>query len=137
MTGPLTMPSVSLIASIVPPGREERRAQRARVTLHDGEELQLERSGDLGERNAGMLIFADGRQRPEYVSWTDVEQVDFDRPPAMFPPLGRLDHGRSANSPEDGEIAGEVAASRLVESIVPALRPGPNPRQAWRGAQGR
>ena len=77
-----------LIASIVPPGREERGAQRARVTLHDGGELQLERTGDLGERNAGMLIFVDGGQRPEYVSWTDVEQVDFDRPTAMYPPLG-------------------------------------------------
>ncbi|HEV2856518.1 MAG TPA: hypothetical protein VHC97_27270 [Thermoanaerobaculia bacterium] len=74
-----------LIASIVPPGREARGAQRARVTLHNGEELQLERAGDLGEGNAGMLIFADGRRRPEYVPWTDVEQVDFDRPPAMYP----------------------------------------------------
>ena len=77
-----------LIASLVPPGREERGAQRARVTLHSGEELQLEPTGDLGEGNAGMLIFVDGRQRPEYVPWTDVEQVDFDRPPAMYPPLG-------------------------------------------------
>jgi hypothetical protein len=78
-----------LIASIEPGGREERGAQHARVTLHDGEELQLERTGDLGERNAGMLIFVDGRERPEYVQWTDVEQVDFDRPPVMYPPLGR------------------------------------------------
>jgi hypothetical protein len=78
-----------LIASIVPPGREERGAPHARVTLHDGEELQLERSGDLGDGNAGILIFVDGYQRPEYVPWTDVEQVDFDRPPAMYPPLGR------------------------------------------------
>jgi hypothetical protein len=77
-----------LISSIVPPGREERGAQRARVTLHNGEELRLERAGDLGEGNAGLLIFVDGRQRPEYVPWTDVEQVDFDRPPAMYPPLG-------------------------------------------------
>jgi hypothetical protein len=75
-----------LVASIVPPGREERGARRARVTLHSGEELQLERTGDLGEGNAGMLIFVDGRKRPEYVPWTDVEQVDFDRPPAMYPP---------------------------------------------------
>jgi hypothetical protein len=70
-----------LIASIVP-------AERATVILHDGEELQLERAGDLGEGNAGMLIFVDGRPSPEYVPWTDVAQVDFDRPPAMFPPLG-------------------------------------------------
>jgi hypothetical protein len=67
-----------LIASIVPP----------KVILQSGEELQLERTGDLGEGNAGLLIFVDGRQRPEYVPWTDVEQVDFDRPPAMYPPLG-------------------------------------------------
>jgi len=76
-----------LIASIVSPGRDERDAQHARVTLHNGEELQLERTGDLGEKNAGMLIFVDGRQRPEYVPWADVEQVDFDRPPAIYPPL--------------------------------------------------
>ena len=77
-----------LIASLVPLDREERGAQHARVTLHSGEELQLERTGDLGEWNAGMLIFVKGRERPEYVPWTDVEQVDFDRPPVMYPPVG-------------------------------------------------
>jgi hypothetical protein len=76
-----------LIASIVPPGREERGSQPARVTLHNGEELRLERTGDLGEGNAGLLIFVDGRQRPEYVPWTDVGQVDLDRPPAGARPL--------------------------------------------------
>jgi hypothetical protein len=76
-----------LVASIVPPGREER-AQRARVTLQSGEELELERAGDLGERNGGMLIFVEGRPRPEYVPWADVARVDLDRPPAMYPPLG-------------------------------------------------
>jgi hypothetical protein len=34
-----------------------------------------------------MLIFIEGRERAEYVPWTDVEQVDFHRPPAMYPPL--------------------------------------------------
>ncbi len=76
-----------MIASILPPGREERGA-RARVILHSGEELQLERTGDLGEGNAGMLIFVDGSERPEYVLWTDAESIDFDRPPTMYPPLG-------------------------------------------------
>jgi hypothetical protein len=33
-----------------------------------------------------MLIFLNGRQRPEYVPWSDVEQVDFDPPPQMYPP---------------------------------------------------
>jgi hypothetical protein len=72
----------SLITSIVPHGRNGRSAGRATVILQDGEELQLERTGDLGERNAGMLIFVDGRERPEYVAWTDVEQIDLDRPQA-------------------------------------------------------
>ena len=69
-----------LIASIKP--------RQSLVILRDGEVLQLERSGDLGDGNAGMLIFVDGRERPEYVPWTDVEQVDFERPPEMYPPLG-------------------------------------------------
>jgi hypothetical protein len=73
-----------LIASIVPPGSEE----RARVTLQSGEELRLEPAGDLGKGNAGLLIFVAGRQRAEYVPWTEVGQVDLDRPPAMYPPLG-------------------------------------------------
>jgi hypothetical protein len=61
---------------------DPRLLQRARVILHDGEELQLERTSDLGEGNAGILIFVDGREHPEYVPWTDVEQVDLDRPPS-------------------------------------------------------
>jgi len=80
-----------LVASIVPTGLEERGVQRARVTLNSGEVLQLERAGDLGEGNAGLLIFLDGRQRPEYVPWTDVEQVDLDHPPELYPPKGSGD----------------------------------------------
>jgi hypothetical protein len=77
-----------LVASIVLPGREERAAGRAKVTLHSGEELELERTGDLDDANAGMMIFAAGRERPEYVPWVDVEQIDFDRSSAMYPPVG-------------------------------------------------
>jgi hypothetical protein len=69
-----------LIASIVP--------QHGKVTLRSGVELQLEAQGDLGERNAGMLIFVDGRERPEYVPWADVERVDLDGPPAAGSPAG-------------------------------------------------
>jgi hypothetical protein len=81
-----------LIASIVLPGREE----PARVTLQSREELRLERSGDLGERNAGILVFVEGRQRPEYVPWVDVERIDLDRQPATAP----ADAGRPAKSSE-------------------------------------
>jgi hypothetical protein len=80
-----------LIASIVPPGREERGPQ---VTLQTGEELRLERAGDLGEGNAGLLIFINGPQRPEYVPWPNVERIDLDRPPAMYPPIGGPEPGR-------------------------------------------
>jgi hypothetical protein len=70
-----------LVGSIVIAGREG----PARVILRSGEELQLERSGDLGELNAGLLIFVDGREHPEYVSWSDVARVDFDPPASMYP----------------------------------------------------
>ena len=60
------------------------------MTLHSGEVLQLELAGDLGEGNAGMLIFVgDGRKQPEYVRWTEIKQIHFDRPSAMYPPLER------------------------------------------------
>jgi hypothetical protein len=72
-----------LVASIEMPGG----ADLARVTLHSGEALQVERDGDLSDKNAGMLIFVDGRERPEYLRWTDVEKVSFDPPPAMDSPL--------------------------------------------------
>jgi hypothetical protein len=75
-----------LIVSLGLHGREERGARSVRVILHSGEELRLERTGDLDDANGGMLIFVEG-QRPEYVPWTDIEQVDFDRPPAMYPPI--------------------------------------------------
>jgi len=75
-----------LVASIVLPG-EGQGARRATVTLHSGEELTLDLAGDLGQGNGGLLVFVDGRQSPDYVPWGDVERVDFDRPPAMYPPL--------------------------------------------------
>lgn len=76
-----------LIASVVPAGSEPGGTSRARVTLHGGEELKLERKGDLGERNAGMLVFVEGRPSPEHVPWADVERVDFEPPRAFYPPL--------------------------------------------------
>ncbi|MEW5981947.1 MAG: hypothetical protein AB1806_06205 [Acidobacteriota bacterium] len=77
-----------LIVSIVLPDRGEPGADRATVTLQSGEALQLERAGDLGEGNAGMLIFINGSRQSEYVAWTDLERIDFQRPPSMYPPHG-------------------------------------------------
>jgi len=76
-----------LIASIKPPGHGEGGAPRVSVTLHGGEELQLEHSGDLGEGNPGLLIFANGGEAAQHVPWSDVERVNFRRPSLMYPPL--------------------------------------------------
>ena len=88
-----------LIASIV----QDRSTPRASVILHDGTELPLERSGDLGEANAGVLIFSDGHPRPDHVPWGEVERIDLDRPlddrptkivsPAAAPPQSATRHG--------------------------------------------
>lgn len=63
-----------LIASI---GLEDDEA--ARVKLHTGEELELERAGDLGRGNAGVLIVVEGRARAEYVVWGEVVGLEFER----------------------------------------------------------
>jgi len=78
-----------LVASVAPAGGEDPGALRASVTLHSGEALQLERAGDLGPRNAGILVFVEGRERPEYVAWSEIVRIDFDRPPAVHPALKR------------------------------------------------
>jgi hypothetical protein len=74
-----------LIATIVPDGADERDTRRARLVLHGGEEVLLERSGDLGPGHAGLLVFASELAPPTYVPWADVERVDFDRPAEMYP----------------------------------------------------
>jgi hypothetical protein len=70
---------LGLIASIVLRHDDKREGQRPIVILRDGEEMPFERSGDFGDRNAGLLIFVDGRE-PEFLPWTDVAQIDLDRP---------------------------------------------------------
>ena len=70
-----------LVASVaLPAGKACGDRRHAGVTLHGGESLVLECAGDLGEGNAGMLIFTDGGESPEYVAWGDVERIDVDRP---------------------------------------------------------
>ncbi len=77
------------IASIMPSFDEDGGSLKAWVLLHDGQDqvLVLDHGGDLGEGNAGMLVFVDGHERPEYVRWADVEQIRLDRPPAMVRPI--------------------------------------------------
>ena len=48
------------------------------MTLHGGEQLQLEPSGDLSEENGGMLVFVDGEPAPRYTPWAEVARIDLD-----------------------------------------------------------
>lgn len=75
------------VASIALAGCEGCTAGTAGVTLHSGEVLHLEHTGDLGNSNAGLLVFVDGLEHPEYVPWADVKQIDLDRPSAMYVPF--------------------------------------------------
>jgi hypothetical protein len=70
--------SFSQIASVEMADADAGESLHARVTLRSGEELSLERSGDLGDGNAGMLIFADSQEAPEYVPWEDVARIEFE-----------------------------------------------------------
>lgn len=94
------------VTSIVPVSPDARGVARATVTLNSGEALQLEPAGDLGEGNAGLLIFSDGRPNPEYVPWSDVEQVDLDHPPELDPPTGQADD--TATSARIVSVGGET-----------------------------
>lgn len=69
-----------LVAAIVPAGPDGGDGARARVTLRSGEALELEAAGDLGARNAGLLLFAEGTTDPEYLPWREVERIDLDSP---------------------------------------------------------
>ena len=68
---------LGFVASVAPGAGED---PRASVSLHSGETLQMERAGDLGVGNAGVLVFVAGREHPEYVLWRDVARIDFDPP---------------------------------------------------------
>ncbi len=76
-----------LITSIIPHQGGGQKLSGATVTLHSGQTLQLERKGDLGDGNGGVLIFVDDGEKPDYVAWTDVERIELDRPDAMYPPI--------------------------------------------------
>lgn len=77
-----------LVAAIALPAPKASDEKLARVTLWSGEELRLERTGDLGNSNGGLVIFTvkDGVESSEYILWSDVAQIDLERPKRMYPP---------------------------------------------------
>ncbi len=52
----------------------------ARVLLTSGEALRLERSGDLADRNIGVLVFGQDGRSPELVPWNEIARIDFEPP---------------------------------------------------------
>jgi len=64
----------ALVSEIVP-----RRHDESDVTLRTGETLRLEGSQDVGESNAGLLVYGAGEKDPAYVPWDEVERVAFGR----------------------------------------------------------
>ena len=61
------------VASVAPSG-----GRRTRVTLRGAkEELVLEESADVTERNAGVFVLAGGKKT--YVPWDEVGRIDFER----------------------------------------------------------
>lgn len=69
---------LALVASIALPPPGERNTARATVALTNGETLQFELSGDLGDQNLGMLVFHGGESKPEYLRWSDITHIRFD-----------------------------------------------------------
>lgn len=61
------------VAAIAPEGR-----RGSTVTLRSGEELFLEDSQDVGEDNAGVLVFAREGAEPVYLPWDEVTRIDFE-----------------------------------------------------------
>lgn len=68
----------SMILSITLPEADGDR--RALLSLHNGQRLELELAGDLGEGNAGLLVFGEKGQPAQYVEWQEVKQVVLRRP---------------------------------------------------------
>jgi len=71
------------IASIALLGSGDGGVAGATVELRSGEVLTLDPGGDLGPTNGGMLVFGAGNAAPEYVSWGDVERIDFEAAPGI------------------------------------------------------
>ena len=48
------------------------------VVLTSGETLTLAGTHDVSDDNSGVLVF-EGGEEPTYVTWSDIERIDFNR----------------------------------------------------------
>ena len=73
------------LAVLERPAGGESGVASVRATLRDGSTLVLDSSGDVSERNGGLLLFApdaNPNDAAEYVAWADVARIALDPPPA-------------------------------------------------------
>jgi hypothetical protein len=50
---------------------------RCEVELKSGEKLMLDDGQDVDDRNQGVLIFAQGKDNPQYVPWEKISEIEF------------------------------------------------------------
>jgi hypothetical protein len=62
---------MSKIATVVPWSRDS-----SRVTLRNGEELELEGTADAGDGNAGVLVL-NGDSEQTYLPWDEIRRIEF------------------------------------------------------------
>lgn len=48
------------------------------VELRNGQTLELDEGQDVTRRNAGVLVYEEGRPHPTYLRWRDIEEIRFD-----------------------------------------------------------
>lgn len=64
-----------MLTSIAPHERQADGTLRAVVQTRSGDTLVLDRSGDLADANAGLLIFSADNTTPAYIAWADVSRI--------------------------------------------------------------
>ncbi|MCI0408760.1 MAG: hypothetical protein L0191_09385 [Acidobacteria bacterium] len=57
---------------------EPRDEDTSTIILREGRELRLEDSQDVAEANAGVLVIPGGGKSDQYVSWDQVQRIDFE-----------------------------------------------------------
>ena len=75
-----------LIAAVEPLPLAADGAHRVKVVLHDGEELELEGSDDVGREQGSVLVLTDAGESAEYVAWDQVQRIDLERAAAPLQP---------------------------------------------------
>jgi hypothetical protein len=50
---------------------------RCEIELKNGTKLMLSDGQDVNERNQGVLVFAQGKDRPQYVPWDKISEIEF------------------------------------------------------------